>query len=328
VAALSVVMGLAITVSLFTEYIEPWEVGVKKVKFLGKTGIQDTVAPSGTLVWQWPMRDEYIHVPIYIQKLEQSADPSEGSRQGRDDVTIPTSDGSQVYQDVTNLWRVVDGPTLVRQLGANPYAWENKVRQTSAQALIKALGPLTTQDFYNAAVRDSSAEVARNYMNNGFRDTGDEQQPGLSQFGIRIERTEMRRYNFIETIDNAIRQKVRKVQETALAQAEKAKNSQLAQVARVTAEGDADIAVERQRGESEAARIRAEGNSYLRKMQSEGDKLVQLAEAERKRLASDALQSTGANYAAMRKAELLEQVQGGVLSEPEELRALMESFSK
>lgn len=91
-------------VRLSVVFIEPHELAVV-VSLFEPNGIRQQTMQSG-LHWKWPLLEQVVRYPKYVQSYTMSGRPQEGARPGDDAIVARTADGQVVILDITALVRV------------------------------------------------------------------------------------------------------------------------------------------------------------------------------------------------------------------------------
>jgi regulator of protease activity HflC (stomatin/prohibitin superfamily) len=319
---------------VFGYSVKPGFIGVRLIKFGPFRGMTESGLRPGS---HWGVPGGFytvVHpVPQTLQFLNFNRDPSD-STTDLPFLEIQTSDRATVDVDITVASRfysrpgesdettygdVLDavktnkkikhgGPAdLIKTLGIAPDRWLNHIRRSAEDELKRALGALSTGDFYDPKKRETQIALAHESMNRA-----------LAPVGIRIESVLLRRYTYREgRIDEAIFQKNLQDQEERLNVAASKLAEAQASLEQVAAEADAKISTLRVEGENKARVIRSEGELYENEKKAQGDLESASAKAEVDRLRSQALaKARGAEiYVAKELAPLVGSIRGGVVSE-------------
>jgi regulator of protease activity HflC (stomatin/prohibitin superfamily) len=323
VALLKVLVLLAaITVTLafvFGVSIPPGNVGLRQITFHIPLGPKQGFAEEGMepgLHWNIPFYSKIHIIPQVIQVIDVN-------REGVGALEVQTTDGSSVLVDVSILARFFSytgetelngkkishgGPAdLVQKLGASSSQWDNTMRRVAIDELRRALGRLSTSEFYNPQKRELAAVEARDNMNQK-----------LGRFGVGIIGAFIRRYSYSEDrIDLAIFAKNLQDQEERLTAAASKLAEAKAKSEQVAAEWDAKIQTLTVEGENDSKVIKSEGDLYQARKVAEGDLVIAQAKAEVDKLKATVLAGTpGAeNYVAREMAPLVSSLKGGVVTE-------------
>lgn len=314
--------------------VGPGSVGVRQIKFgPGQGFAEDGLRPGS----HWGVPGGFyttVHiVPQTIQLLNFTRDKREGEN-SLPPLEIQTADRATVDVDITVVSRFYDRPgesppptygdvlapigssesikhggpaDLLKTLGPVPDRWINHIRRTAEDELKRALGAISTGDFYDPKKRETQIAFAHESMNRA-----------LAAIGIRIESVLLRRYTYREgRIDEAIFQKNLQDQEERLNVAASKLAEAQAALEQVAAESDAKISTLKVEGENKARVMRSEGDLYENEKKAQGDLALARARAEVDKLRSGALASTRGSeiYVAKELAPLLSSIRGGVVSE-------------
>lgn len=290
-----------------TEYVAPYEAGVRESRFGG--GVSNEVMPGGRWVFTGP--GVTIHrFPLAVQSLEMSASDAESSASYEDSRRVPpieidTSDGSKVKVDVSILYRIVEPYSVMTKIGPRRMFEDSAVIPKAGLALKKNLGKLLAEDFYHESKRVSRCLEARDELNALLKDVG-----------IAVDHVLVRQYSYEAGYQAQIEErKVRDQQVfTNKSIGEAAKEEALKK--KIEAEGAANVSIEEQRGEAEVTKIRAEADLYRVKKISEADMLVQVAEANGMQMVNSSYAQAGSdNLVALEMAKVLDGLQYIVLSD-------------
>lgn len=289
-------------------------VGVRKIAFGPKQGLLAKPLAPG-FHWTIPGYSTVYRIPQAVRVLDFDRDikANPGSFGSLD---VPTTDGTTVDIDVTVLYRfssaagtrekvTYGGPAeLINNVGATEVQWSKYISQVADNELKRALGALSTVDFYDPKPREERVAQAERSL-----------RSLLAPVGIQVESVLLRRYTYREEIDQAIFKK--NLQELESAYNKVAGDFAEAQrdVNKVSADGDVAIQNLDKQGLSEAEKIRSEGDLYRRQKIAEADLLVASAKAEVDRNRSEVLSRAGADvYVALQLTQLLGTLKGGVVS--------------
>jgi regulator of protease activity HflC (stomatin/prohibitin superfamily) len=307
------VVGLVIGL-VFGTIVPVGHVGVRKIAFGPKQGLLARPLAPG-FHWTIPGYSTIYRVPqaVRVVDFDRDVKANPGSFGSLD---VPTTDGTTVDIDVSLLYRFsraqgkrdsIDygGPAeLINNVGATEVQWSKYISQVADNELKRALGSLSTVDFYDPKPREERVAQAEKALR-GL----------LAPVGIQVESVLLRRYTYREEIDQAIFKK--NLQELESAYNKVAGDFAEAQrdVNKVSADGDVAIQNLDKQGTSEAEKIRSEGDLYRRQKIAEGDLLLASAKAEVDRNRSEVLSRVGADvYVALQLAQLLGTLKGGVVS--------------
>lgn len=308
---------IMIVAFIFGVVVRPGEMGVRQILVGPKQGFSKVALAPG-YHWNIPVIYSKIHhIPEELQLLHMDRNTrlhpeSEGA------LEVQTTDGSSVIVDVSIVARYYQsagsegelkhgGPAdLIQKLGARPDQWRNTLRKVSIDELRRALGRLSTSEFYDPVKREAQSVDARTNMNKA-----------LAEFGIQVVEVLVRRYTYgEERIDRAIFEKNLQDQEERLNGAASRLAEARAKSEQVSAEMDAKISTLTIQGENTARVLRSEAERFENEKRAQGDLLVAKARAESDALRSAALaQGEGAAVVVAREMiPLVGSLQGGVVS--------------
>ena len=310
---------------IFGVIVPPGEMAIRQINFGPGHGLSRVGLEPG-LHWKIPFYSEIYFVPEKIQLIdfhrEQDSSPSSFPA-----LEVQTSDRATVDVDATIMYQFFSSPgeenglrhggpeELLKTIGATDQLWVNKVRRTADDAIKRALGSLTTGQFYDPELREKQLKVAVDYMNLGNKDLGIN---GLATQGVRVDAVLIRRYTYREErIENAIFQKNLQDQEEALNVAESRLSEAQARSADEEAKGEARNRTLQIQGEESVKIVRSEGDLYEVKVRAEADLEVAKAKAEVDKLKAAALsKGLGAEiYVARELVPLVASLKGGVVTD-------------
>jgi len=292
-------------------------VGVRKIAFGPGQGLRDHSLLPG-YHWTIPGYSTIYQVPQTIQIINFAREESSGTHgtEAFPALDIPTVDGTTVDIDVSVLYRFsahrqeidqmhIGGPVdLINNVGATDIQWRKYLSQVLENELKRALGALSTSEFYNPKAREARVKVAEHAM-----------REALAPVGITVDSVLLRRYTYRQEIDQAIFKK--NLQELEMAYNQVAGEFADAQkdVNKVEADGDVTIKNLDKQGIGEAEQIRSEGDLYRRRKTAEGDLLIAMARADVDRMRNDVLSKVGSDvYVALQVSQILSSLKGGVVS--------------
>ena len=199
--ATTILMGLAVI--LFIAFVAAniriarvagSEIGIKINDI---SGAIDVVSESGTVIYNGLISSFYL-IDTADQRLEMTADTQRGDRRQQDDLRIKTIDGSDVYVDLTINYGVsrdkVDVVALTSGLGdAYKLKW---VRDYSRSICRTVFGEMTTEEFYDASIREEKANQAREELNDL-----------LNPFGLEVRKVIPEKFRFHQEYEEKIKAK-------------------------------------------------------------------------------------------------------------------------
>ncbi|MDP4610996.1 MAG: SPFH domain-containing protein [Opitutales bacterium] len=165
---------VALTVFLMVTFrvqrVSGTEVGIKVNNV---TGNIEVIAESGTNIYNGLLNTFHL-LDMTVQRLEMVSESGRGQRSGRDDLRIKTVDGSDVFLDLTINYQLdramVEAVVTTSGLeDAYKYKW---VRDYSRSVCRSVFGEMTTEEFYDASIRNDKAEKARLELNKLLQDYG------------------------------------------------------------------------------------------------------------------------------------------------------------
>lgn len=300
---------------IFGAVVPVGHVGIRKIAFGPGQGLRAAPLLPG-FHWTIPGYSTIYEVPQVVRVLdfdrEVKANPeSFGS------LDVPTTDGTTVDIDVSVLYRFYEragvdngrqhgGPAeLLNKVGATEKQWSKYLAQVADNELKRALGALSTVDFYDPKERDEQVAVAENSLRHA-----------LAPLGIKIESVLLRRYTYREEIDQAIFKKNLQELESAYNRVAGAFAEAQRDVNKVEADGNVAIQNLDKQGVSEAEKIRSEGDLYRRQKVAEGELLVAEARAGVDKMRNEVLSKVGSDvYVALQLTQLLGTLKGGVVKD-------------
>jgi hypothetical protein len=314
----------------FTVYIEPWDIGIKQVKWGSHKGFEKKIYVGGLRHFMWPWQEVMHTLPInlqftYIHTVRDKAEnliPKTG-------LEVPTTDGSTVNNDIIVIWRMYEnseydekgelihgGPWELRDFAGLDYAnWERLITQTAEDRCKRALGSLSTTHYYKSPILETKTDLATKWLNEGWTDQQGTFSVGWKKRGIEIVAVLPGAYYFEKGIHDGIKSKNMQVQEAALNSAMEKFSENKAKVEKVEAEGNAAVNNKLIWGQNEAKKIRSEGEQYERIRNSEGMLLEESAKAQATSLKSKALEELGSNlFVAQKLAKMPLTIKGGIIS--------------
>jgi regulator of protease activity HflC (stomatin/prohibitin superfamily) len=290
--------------SMFLEYVEPDEFGIKEVQIGVNKGIREEVYTAG-LAFVMPFGFQRMHhLPRTVQVLEltgiKGAETGTAARHSQavyhdPAAKIQTSDGFYVDVDATIIYRIADPYKVVTTLGPGDMYLHQGIRPKSEPVLKQALGQLTTEEFYNSPLRVEKAEKARELLDAEMRPKG-----------IEVQHVLVRYFRYSDRIQTNIEEKKLQDQLVFTNKSKRKAAEAEQELNRVTTEGEMQVVITMEEGKAYSIRKEAEKELYTRSKNAEADLLIELAEAERSRLKNEAMQEQGSDrMVAIRMAEVL-----------------------
>lgn len=207
------------------------EVGIKVNNVNGKVTV---IAESGTNIYNGLLNSFHL-LDMTVQRLEMVADPQRGQRSQRDDLRIKTVDGSDVFLDLTINYQIrrdkVEQVVKTSGLGdAYKYKW---VRDYSRSVCRAVFGEMTTEEFYDASVRNLKAQTAMEELNEL-----------LEPYGIEVSSVIAEKFSFHKEYEERIRAKKLADQEVEeqISKANAARQNQIFRVVEATKKKEVTLA--------------------------------------------------------------------------------------
>ena len=169
------------------------EVGIKVNNVTGDISV---IAESGTNIYNGLLNSFHL-LDMTVQRLEMVAQPNRGERNERDDLRVKTVDGSDVFLDLTINYQLrrdmVEAVVLTSGLGdVYKFKW---VRDYSRSICRSVFGEMTTEEFYDASVRNTKAQKAMEELNSSL------------PYGIEISSVIAEKFSFHKEYEERIRAK-------------------------------------------------------------------------------------------------------------------------
>lgn len=198
------------------------------------TGDITVIAESGTNIYNGLLNTFHL-LDMTVQRLEMVAQSNRGQRSGRDDLRIKTVDGSDVFLDLTINYQlrrdmVEEVVTTSGLEDAYKYKW---VRDYSRSVCRAVFGEMTTEEFYDASVRNQKAQLAMIELNEL-----------LKPYGIEISSVIAEKFSFHKEYEERIRAKKLADQEVEeqISKANAARQNQIFRVVEATKKKEVVIA--------------------------------------------------------------------------------------
>lgn len=217
------VLTIFLMVNFRVQRVSGTEVGIKVNNVTGDITV---IAESGTNIYNGLLNSFHL-LDMTVQRLEMVADPNRGERSNRDDLRIKTVDGSDVFLDLTINYQLrrdmVEEVVTTSGLGdAYKYKW---VRDYSRSVCRAVFGEMTTEEFYDASVRNDKAQEAMIELNEL-----------LKPYGIEISSVIAEKFSFHAEYEERIRAKKLADQEVEeqISKANAARQNQIFRVVEAT----------------------------------------------------------------------------------------------
>ncbi|NOZ13127.1 MAG: hypothetical protein GXO69_05700 [Acidobacteria bacterium] len=298
-AVLFFVVLLLLSLATGCARVDTNEVGVKTTyfSFTGETGVDRQVYGTGYHVYIPPFSGFSV-LNKTEHKLEMTRKSGEGSIPRADDLKLKTSDGNNLWVDITVSWRVdpENAWRTVKNVGERiPVIEETAVRPIARGILRFAFGKLSSEEFYDAEKREKEVKEGKKLLNQA-----------LAPFGIEVTDVLVNDYRFAPDYQKAIEdrklydQKAREYTSLAAAAKEDVKRRVF------DASAGANRVIEDAKGEMNRAKLKGDAILYAAEKQAEAvfaqKKALAVSLAELNR----ALTGTGGrNVVAKRLADAL-----------------------
>ena len=217
------VLTIFLMVNFRVQRVSGTEVGIKVNNVTGDITV---IAKSGTNIYNGLLNSFHL-LDMTVQRLEMVADPNRGERSNRDDLRIKTVDGSDVFLDLTINYQLrrdmVKETVTTSGLGdAYKYKW---VRDYSRSVCRAVFGEMTTEEFYDASVRNDKAQEAMIELN-----------LLLKPYGIEVSSVIAEKFSFHAEYEERIRAKKLADQEVEeqISKANAARQNQIFRVVEAT----------------------------------------------------------------------------------------------
>jgi len=316
----------------FGQSVPPGYMGVRRIGFGPWAGFHQQALKPG-FHWSLPLASyTTIHlIPSTVQSVKLSR-ASGASKDEFGPVAVQTANGAQVIVDATALVRFVSEPKssgdqtvsggpvdLIESVGREQSDWFRWIKRNVEDELKRALGSLSTAEFYNPDLRDHGQ----------VRTAEKKVAEVLAPYGIELVSLLLGRYIYeAEEINQAIARKNLQDQEERLNTTRGNFAEVAAQLRQREADLDAQIKTLAVEGETNALVIRSEGDLYETQMRAKGELLVAQASAKSDAMRSEALSSGPGSdvYVARQLAPILSALKGGLITDldPFDLKALIE----
>lgn len=276
------------------------EVGVKTVYLsaTGETGVKEASYGTGYHMYVPPLVG-FTVLKKTEQKLEMTRHEAEGSRPGADDLKLKSTDGNNVWIDITLSWQVLPDQAwmVVNQVGESIDEIEEQAVRPIARGILRdTLGMLSAEEFYDAALREQQVKVALTALNQA-----------LNPLGLAITDVMINDYRFEDRYQKAIEdrklydQKSREYQSLIKAAEEDAKRKVF------DARAEANRLIEAATGQLEQAKLEGDALLYAAGQEAEAVLAGKQAEARALDVLAKALaRPGGANLVASRLAQALQ----------------------
>jgi len=245
-----------------------------------------------------------------IQSLVMSEQGSNSFR-GGDAVKIKTSDGSNVSMDTQVTYRLISSKAaeVVKSSGLNNSFGELWIRSSVRAMGAREFGKLTTEQIYDASLRNEKAQTIVEELNKELKEKGIEI--------IAVVPEEFRFYKEYEEVikkkklaDQEVEEEQAKARLALQEQKKKVADAEFAAEAKkATAEGEAERTKAEAVGHAQKIRLEADSSLVTTLKQAEGQLAMGLADAESLRQSASALSGVGGvNLVALEYTKQLEKI--------------------
>jgi regulator of protease activity HflC (stomatin/prohibitin superfamily) len=247
------------------------EVGVRTSLFgiFEGRGKQEIYAPGGVYFFL-PVVNAWNTLPISQQNLTMNANPGDGDRPVPDDVTFKTKDGNNVYIDVNVMWRIdaKKAGYLVSSVGQSiGEIKERLVRPISRSVIRDVFNEITSEEYYQVAVKNRMAQKAK-----------DELARGLAEHGVVVDMLQVQQHRFDQEYQAAI---------NAQKQAEADVQTLIEQQKNMAVQKQSELEAKRSEWNrrledalGEAGRIKNDADGYYQTKTNEAKATIAVAQAE------------------------------------------------
>lgn len=306
-ADIALIAGAWLTLKFLTIDISAGMVGVRTQEYgiLGKKGALKQDYGPGYHRDLGPI-DSWVLFDGTVQALEVTRESERGSKAGKDDVQVQSSDGYRVSVDVTVKYQIENGKAhkLYQDTGSGT-KYAATVRNEAQQACMELFGQMATEDFYESEIcRDNAGKVTAML------------QSSVADNFVTVLDVLIRDVEFDPEYEEKIRRKKLADQEVEVNKS-MAKAAEMAGVMQVVEaetvrmvevikkEMEAELVRMEAETQREIAKIKADADKYATEKQSdadlveaqkgaEGELLIREVEAEGERLRNMALSGGGA----------------------------------
>lgn len=297
--AVAFIILFILSVVFFTEYIRPYEYGVRINRIGLDRGIQRTPLQSGKRHFVIPYLQAIEKLPKSVQVLEMSVSTNSTSNYATQipAAHIQTSDGFYVDVDVSILYSIEDPYLVATSLGFGELFIENGIVPRAEPDLKATLGTLNTEDFYNSPLRVQKTRDAAELLNSE-----------LNPKGIRVHGVYVRKFKYDDKIQENIETKKLRDQQKLTNIAKANAKEEEALVTETREIGEQNVKVMLEEGQAYVTEKEGEIAEYSRTKHAEGDLLVALAKAQGEKAVNASLNGLGAEQ--MVKLEMTKVLRG------------------
>ncbi len=248
-------------------------------------GVQQQLYPPGSTNFFAPWIRDFYTFDTRIQNLEMTAKAAKGDRQGADDLQFKTTDGNDVYMDVTVVWQIdaTKAPLILQNVGSSTAEVKEKLVRPMARTLVRdVMNELTSESIYNADKRFQKSDEAHRVLNEA-----------LTAYGVIVTQVNVGEYRFNDEYQQVIHNR-----KLAEAQAEQLKSeAQSAQEEAKrnleTAKGKVAAQIAAADGELAQTKLRADAQYYQQQRNADAILIERTNNAQAIAKRSEALNGTG-----------------------------------
>jgi regulator of protease activity HflC (stomatin/prohibitin superfamily) len=161
-------VGLAASLLCGCESTSSTEVGVRTsmVGLIEERGHQQIYAPGGVYLVA-PVVNTWNVLPISQQNLLMNNTAEQGDRPVPDDITFKTRDGNNVHIDVNVMWRIDPQKAgyVISHVGQSIGEIKERLVRTISRSVIRdVFNEITSEEYYQVAVKNRMAEKAKTQL--------------------------------------------------------------------------------------------------------------------------------------------------------------------
>jgi len=154
---------LALVATIRVQRVSGSEIGVRVNNLTGEV---TPITQSGTMIYNGILTSFYV-MDRTEQRMEMTVAADRGERQGKDDLRIKTTDGNDVFLDLTITYCIMldQLDSVIKSSGVGDLYKTKWIRDYARSICRTIYGELTTAQFYNASERNKKATEAQDEMN-------------------------------------------------------------------------------------------------------------------------------------------------------------------
>ena len=298
IAACLGIAGTLIGYNSCTTVIHPGEFAVRQINYGSKKGVRPEIIPPG-------LRREipgYEHLHVFSRRYQNITlrDPQRGDNENSkyvdygEEVNIQTSDGFNIEQDVSLLYRITDPFKVLTKFGSVD-AYKDNFMKRAEPVFKRTYGLLQPEDFFSPQLRKEKQEEAKGVFNGEFRDSG-----------IEVAEVYIRNLHYHPDVQRKIEDQNLQIQIAELNKVQSAESEALSLLTNIVTLGSQRTNIMMTNTFNYITRMQAEMEAYSRIKRSDADKLTKLAEAEKTKLINQAYQGSGSeNLIGLEYAQVL-----------------------